>query len=177
VSRVCKRGHASSALPGGRYATGTCKECALLIGAEWHAENPAYGALWRAENPAYGAEWRAKSLERAKTGDARWRAENPGSVKASNAKWRAKNRGRCNAYNAHRRALKRKQTCTCCTREQLAKFHIDAHAAGREVDHVQPLALGGLECLKNLQALTPEEHKVKTFQFDFPLIAAMKRAA
>ena len=33
---------------------------------------------------------------------------------------------------------------------------------GHQVDHVRPLADGGLHCVKNLQILTKQEHARKT---------------
>lgn len=49
----------------------------------------------------------------------------------------------------------------CCTEAQVADFYLRV-AVGFEVDHIAPLAQGGLHCLKNLQILTIEEHRVKT---------------
>lgn len=118
-----------------------------------------YNAAYRAANSEAHAEWCR-----------RWRAENPDKVKANNAKrhWVA-----LREINHRRRARKKNQVCTCCTPEDiLSKFRrMPSHY---ELDHIIPIAIGGLHCLKNLQALTPEAHKLKT-KADMKAIAAHRR--
>lgn len=78
------------------------------------------------------------------------------------------------AQSAIRRALKLQQVCHCCTALDIRRFYENA-PQGYEVDHKWPLALGGLHCVKNLEALTQEAHRMKTFGWDAPLIATARR--
>jgi 5-methylcytosine-specific restriction endonuclease McrA len=61
-----------------------------------------------------------------------------------------------------RLARKLMQTCGCCTKPQLEEVYARATLVGGEVDHKIPLSLGGHHCIKNLQALTYEDHREKT---------------
>jgi hypothetical protein len=153
----CKRGHS-----GLRYVTANgrpsaCIECARTAAAARRIADPE-----RAK--AAGAAWYAANRERALARRAAWKAANPESHKASSAAWAAANpvRRRVIARNAsgRRRAAKRVQICLCCTTAQLLDVY--RRPRGTEVDHIVPLALGGLHCRQNLQILTKEEHKAKT---------------
>lgn len=66
------------------------------------------------------------------------------------------------ALSSRRRKGKRLARCACCTTKDFARvFHLARTLAG-EVDHIEPLGLGGAHCVKNLQVLSPEAHKEKT---------------
>jgi hypothetical protein len=78
------------------------------------------------------------------------------------------------AIENRRRARKLSQTCTCCTNEQLLLAYKQAAEIGGHVDHIIPLALGGLHCLKNLQVLTKEQHKEKT-KGDLSIIVKLQK--
>lgn len=67
-------------------------------------------------------------------------------------------------HQANKRRAQRKidQRCACCTDEQFKAFERDAHALGLHIDHRIALSLGGPHCIGNLQALTPEQHALKT---------------
>lgn len=82
------------------------------------------------------------------------------------------------AKAAARRALLLSQRCACCTDDQIRHHYEIAALCGpfAHVDHVVPLALGGLHCAKNLQAITDEEHKEKTRR-DMAAIVAARRSA
>jgi hypothetical protein len=87
-----------------------------------------------------------------------------------------KNLARYAAHENMRRARKLQQTCTCCTPEQFKELYAVAHALGCHVDHKEPLALGGLHCLRNLQLLTSEQHLAKT-AIDISNITKARRKA
>ena len=58
--------------------------------------------------------------------------------------------------------MKLNQTCSCCAKEDFDRIYREAQEKGYEVDHIEPLGLGGLHCLSNLQILSVEDHKEKT---------------
>ena len=64
--------------------------------------------------------------------------------------------------------LKRKGTCASCSQK------IDAGKAW-DIDHILPLALGGMNEPNNLQILCKPCHQSKTSQSDIPRIAKTKR--
>lgn len=136
----------------GRTA-GDCKECHKAYAAKQYAAN-------REREIARAVAWNRAHRERAREQVAQWARKNP---------------ARGAAKVAVRRARKLKQTCGCCTSEQIAAFYERAHEQNREVDHKLALALGGPHCLKNLEALTPADHKFKTVNWDAPLIASERR--
>jgi 5-methylcytosine-specific restriction endonuclease McrA len=74
----------------------------------------------------------------------------------------ARNPGKDLAKQARRRARKLNQICVCCMPADFGAIYWAGSLLGREVDHVLPLIDGGLHCCKNLQLLTPAEHRAKT---------------
>lgn len=76
--------------------------------------------------------------------------------------WKKTHRGVENALEKERRARKLGQVCTCCSREKFQAIYDVAKMFGDEVDHIKPLALGGLHCRHNLQLLSPAQHRLKT---------------
>jgi len=64
--------------------------------------------------------------------------------------------------------LKRKGTCASCSQK------IDAGKAW-DIDHILPLALGGMNEPNNLQILCKPCHQAKTTKDDIPRIAKTKR--
>ncbi len=75
-------------------------------------------------------------------------------------RWLSKHPGRTSQYSQARRARKNKQTCSCCTTTAKNNFY-EARKQGMEVDHIIPLAKGGLHCVKNFQYLTRHENRTK----------------
>lgn len=68
-----------------------------------------------------------------------------------------------NAVVAEYQARKRcKKKCPCCTIEQIRDFYRMRDNKSKVVDHILPIAYGGLHCLKNLQLISTEKHKTKT---------------
>jgi 5-methylcytosine-specific restriction endonuclease McrA len=140
-----------------------------------------YNIAWRKENKdtwnEYSAKNYAKNHEKISELSAARYAANPQKVLERNAAWSRNNPGARRAISAKHRALKKAQRCTCCTDAEIKAIHDIAALCGREahVDHIIPLALGGLDCAKNLQALTAEDHIRKTSKLDAGRIAAARR--
>jgi 5-methylcytosine-specific restriction endonuclease McrA len=155
----------------------------------------AYGVVYNRKNRtkrrASAAKHRAANLHRIRADDVARYAKNRSRIKAYQADYRTRNKYLVLSYkalyrkencikiradNAKRRALKASQVCTCRTREQIAaEFYSFVEHGITEIDHIVPLALGGLHCRKNLQLLTVLEHKAKT-ALDQARIAAFRRA-
>jgi len=164
--RVCDTaGHGST-----RYrSTGHCVACRKQASADWYATNRekaiAYSKARKSANPdaRRGAhkEYYRKHAAEYKQRAVQWKKEHPGAVRAN---------------KAARRARLLKQRCTCCTAAEIQSVY-DAAALcgdGANVDHITPLAVGGLHCVKNLQTLTVEDHKEKT-RLDQTTIADHRR--
>ena len=64
--------------------------------------------------------------------------------------------------NAKRRALILKQTPSWYCEDTVKEIYAVAHEFGYEVDHIVPLAKGGLHSHENLQLLTMEENRSKS---------------
>jgi 5-methylcytosine-specific restriction endonuclease McrA len=197
--KPCKREHSGLRYMRANGRPGKCIECAEAYNAAWRAENlerakatqaawcaanrerrKAADAVWYAANferkKATTTAWAASNSERKKATTAAWRAANPEREKARSAAWRAANpdayRAIVSSTNARRRARKLAQICRCCTNAQLLDVY--RQAGGMEVDHIVPLALGGLHCRANMQILTKEEHKAKT-RLDLTLIRMARK--
>jgi 5-methylcytosine-specific restriction endonuclease McrA len=153
--------------------------------------NVAYRAVNRAEineriaayyaaNPEKGRESDAKYYiangKKKREYSAAYYAANPEKIRRRVADYRLANPGAIRARNAKRRALKIVQRCACCTNAEIQKVFDIASLCGpgAHVDHITPLALGGHHCVKNLQALTAEDHMKKT-TFDFAAMADVRR--
>ena len=120
---------------------------------DWHEKNRERQRQYMADRYR---EKRHEMIERSK----KWREANPEALAAQSGRYRSK---------------KINQSCACCTTKDFRAIYSQAKASGCEVDHVEPLALGGLHCRHNLQLLTPEEHKEKT-RSDMARIADAKRS-
>lgn len=154
------------------------------------ASNARYEAKYPERKRARDAKWRIENPEKARAKNARYRARHPEKIRAKNAKhnaanceklrlksakYRVEHPEKKRAYEAKRRATKRTQRCACCTDWQIyEEFYIHT-SEGMEVDHIIPLALGGLHCRWNLQLLTKADHKIKSAK-DMRLIAQFKRS-
>jgi hypothetical protein len=92
-----------------------------------------------------------------------WREANHAKVREYGRRQHKAHPDRARVKKAKRRALKLRQICDCCTVAQIAlEFYSFVEPGFTEVDHIVPLAVGGLHCRKNLQLLTVLEHKAKT---------------
>jgi hypothetical protein len=149
---------------------------------EAHAEEQkAYIAKWRKDNPerlqfladrrlklhrddivAKSKVYYEKNKERIAVRAKEYRKKNKEFIYASICRWKKANPARARAGKALRRLHEQVQRCECCTNAQLAEVYAKAVQGVHDVDHIVPLGLGGLHCVKNLQVLTKEEHKIKT---------------
>jgi 5-methylcytosine-specific restriction endonuclease McrA len=127
------------------------------------ASTLAKQAVYREENRI---TIRAKSIARY--------AENIESERARNSARRKTHPEKECAKVMARRAVKMQQICRCCTKIQIEELYGAANLVGGEVDHKIPLALGGHHCVKNLQAMTYEDHREKT-KSDVRYIAEARR--
>jgi 5-methylcytosine-specific restriction endonuclease McrA len=148
-------------------------------------------AAWRAANPdkvaAVWARNRVKYREKRAAACRTYRASHPGMAAAYyaanrtkllawGAAYRKANPGKTRAAKAKRRALEISRACSCCTTKQISdEFYSFVNHGFTEIDHITPLALGGLHCRKNLQLLTVLEHKAKT-KLDRTRIAEFRRS-
>lgn len=195
TGKPCKHGHVSA-----RYVVDhACVECKDAQRRQFAAANPekmrAYGTKWRRGNrekerarsaarhaadreaaSARARKWRTANREKDRARKAAWYAANRERERQRQAEWRAENAERRNANEQRRRARKLNALCGCCTTSDFQSIYDLAHLAGFEVDHIEPLALGGKHCRHNLQLLTPDDHRAKTSS-DLRRIAAAKRSA
>jgi 5-methylcytosine-specific restriction endonuclease McrA len=139
------------------------REVANARAKAWYAVNreraKARITAWTAANPEKRAVYvQADNAKRADSKRA-WRLEHP----ESDQRYYEDNRAKYieNARKRQRR-MRADQRCNCCDAESFAKIYVAARFIDAEVDHVKPLALGGLHCCKNLQVLTKVEHRKKT---------------
>lgn len=194
TGKPCKRGHVAP-----RYVCDkACVECKNAQRRQFAAAHPekmrAYVTKWREGNRgahrAAGRSWRERNVEEARAAFQEWYETNRDAIRESARRryeanreaeiartkaWQQANPEKQRAIEQRRRARKLEALCDCCTPEDFHSINDLARLAGFEVDHVEPLALGGRHCRHNLQLLTPADHKAKTAS-DMRRIAAAKRA-
>ena len=154
-----------------------CRDCVNARARAYRRANAekikAYNAKYYKANPE---KIKALQSEYAKANRGKinaYRKANPGKIKAyykanaeklrADAKEYTKaNRGKMNAKNAKRRALIKKQTPSWYDHEMVTEIYETAAEFGYHVDHIVPLAKGGLHSHENLQLLTPEENLAKS---------------
>jgi 5-methylcytosine-specific restriction endonuclease McrA len=128
-----------------------CKTCHLDKCAKYKAANPdkakAAVRLWQKAHP-----------ERQRAATRRWIAAHPQEQAAAARSWRRRNRAVIAAHAARRRAKHAAQACGCCQPWSFRFIYAQARALGMHVDHVKPLARGGLHCLRNMQLLAPVDN-------------------
>lgn len=118
----------------------------------------------------------AANPERVRRTQLKYRLANKHKAKARGAAYDKANPDKVNAKVSRRRALRLSQCCSCCTPEQIYQdFYSWTEPFFLEIDHILPLALGGLHCRNNLQLLTVLDHKAKT-ALDLARIAAFRRS-
>ena len=91
---------------------------------------------------------------------AKWRLENPDKVRAGLAKYQKDNLPKFRASKAKRRALKKAQTPSWYCHETVTAIY-EGCPDGWHVDHIVPLAKGGLHSHENLQYLPAAENLSK----------------
>lgn len=170
----------------------TCKSCQAERARRWGAANPekvkarnaayraanleklkAREAAYRAAHPEVGrraaAKWNAANKDRLKSYGAAWYAANRERVKAladarrkSNPEaWRVKrhtrrarkNGGKLSPNIAAKLLMLQRGKCACCGNPLGDDYHLD---------HIIPLALGGLNADSNIQLLTAACNRKKS---------------
>lgn len=145
----CPKGHLDY-----RLVSGACVECDRARSRKYYAKH---------------REMRNKAVRE-------WAEQNPGYFRNKAKEWKKNHRARATATQMMRYAKTKTFVCSCCTRQDFDSVYDAARAIGGHVDHIEPLALGGPHCVKNLQVLTVAEHMAKTKE-DRQAIAKAKRAA
>lgn len=108
----------------------------------------------RCRNKLAMQKYRKDNPEKTKEIAIRYRKSNPEKIKESNKQWALKNHSKKIAYNARRRALKKKQTPANINKNLIEFYYnVSSTLADYEVDHIKPLAKGGLHHQNNLQLL------------------------
>lgn len=129
-----------------------CVECNRTGSRLWRQKNPDY-------SKNYGRRRYAKNKEAIKAKENARYAVNPGRKRLTSALWRKANRDKRNAYEAKRRSGKLAVPLTIEQRAKVTSLYAEARAmtklAGEpyHVDHIKPLAKGGLHHPDNLQVL------------------------
>ena len=117
--------------------------------------------IWRRANPDKVREQSRRQRRNDPERDKRWRAANVESARAAERRWRMANKDKRNAITATRRARLMAALVPLTTEDQLAVVVQYAKARSLteltgepyHVDHVVPLARGGLHHPANLQVL------------------------
>jgi HNH endonuclease len=133
--------------------------------------SPEYMRAWRAANRekvrAYNKKWSAANPDKTRERDRRWTAANPDKIREKDLRryaskgdairlrarlWHQDNPGR------NHKIRRRGAACKCCALWSFKFIYAQGRALGMHVDHVKPLAKGGLHCLKNMQLLAPSDN-------------------
>jgi 5-methylcytosine-specific restriction endonuclease McrA len=124
--------------------------------AEWYKANTEYAkaknAIYRKSNiqkyQQQAVAWYAENIERARASRKAWGVANPGKRKAYNQNRRANkinNGGRLSADIVKKLFQLQRGKCACCGQPLMKNYHLD---------HIMPLALGGMNDDLNVQLLT-----------------------
>ena len=146
-----------------------CKGCAKSRSSEYRKANlereKARQAEYRKANrekiKASGASYYKANREKMRANREAWRKENMGKFSAYALAYAKANPGRRAATQAKRRALLKAQTPSWYDHVMVTEIYEVASEFGYHVDHIVPLANGGLHSHENLQLLTPEENSSK----------------
>jgi 5-methylcytosine-specific restriction endonuclease McrA len=113
-----------------------------------------------------GRKWREENPHKARERDRKYRKSNPTGVREKQRKYRKANPDKIKVRNHNRRAsiegnggklskdivqrllVQQNGNCACCG--------ADLSQTGYHLDHIMPLALGGLNSDENVQLLTPK---------------------
>lgn len=155
--------------------------------AAWKADNPekkkANDAAWRNRNKdrvrMNMVEWRAKNSDKIRAQVAAWAAENPERIRELHAAWKKRNPGYGKIKNHNRRARKKSNggklskdiisKLTFLQRWKCAICKTSLKKTGYHIDHIIPLARGGINSDRNVQLTCPtcnqKKHAKDPIQF------------
>jgi 5-methylcytosine-specific restriction endonuclease McrA len=102
-----------------------------------------------------------KDREKERVRASAWAAANRERARAKTKAWRKANPEHHNALVARTRGRVRAAACSCCVPWTFKFIYAQARALRMHVDHIKPLAKGGLHCLRNLQLLEPIDNQRK----------------
>lgn len=167
IKKFCKKCNSET----DHHKAGKCKVCDRAFSAKWAAANPD-------KRKAAAARYRAADPDKVRKSNAKWKAAYPEKVKEINAAWRAKNPEACRIHVQNRNARKRENggklstglaeklyklqrgKCPCCKQPLGDDYHLD---------HIVPLALGGVHEDWNMQLLRAvcnmQKHKKHPVRF------------
>lgn len=153
----------------------------VWLSPEVYAANVAKKALWRANNRAKAqsetANWRKENPGRAKESQRRWVTQNPGKIaawrdanrqklRAQYARYRKRNPDKAAAKDALNRARRRKQAPQLSPEDRglvLEIYRLRRRVSrctgiAFHVDHIFPIAKGGLHVPSNLRVIPALEN-------------------
>jgi len=107
------------------------------------------------------AAWRLRYPERERAAIAAAKPRNADRRREACRRWAQTHPARNAAKAARYRRLSRDQRCACCPPAEFEPIYDFARAAGLSVDHIRPIAAGGLHCTRNLQLMTAELNSSK----------------
>lgn len=147
------------------------KDKALSYASAYREENrEKIKAATAGKHATFSARYRQKNPERCRQMTQAWKDANPEQRAQTNAEWVHKNLHKCRTYQHNRRAkkaanggtlspdlaitlyAKQRGKCTCCG---------VALGDDYEMDHIVPLALGGVNSDENIQLLTSRCNRQK----------------
>ena len=139
------------------------KESVKLANVKWRERNKENERL-------RVAKYRLENKEKSKKASNKWRLENKDKAYVSTLKWKEKNKAKNLSLNATYRAKKFGATIYM-TKEDKAKIdelYVIASDASKlfgydwAVDHIVPLAKGGIHNLANLQVVPAKWNRIKS---------------
>ena len=145
-----------------------CKHCAAIANSKWYAANSDYHRKWRVENP-----------DKVKVAAVKYRTANPEKERARHSKWKLEN-PEYNRVHCHNRRARKRETggkLSSGLADKLFKFQRGKCACGCKqplgtnyhLDHIMPIALGGMNTDDNIQLLrsTCNQRKYKRHPVEF----------
>lgn len=145
---------------GGRYCSNECSRKATLPALRSEAARKKIAAAkWKGGRAASMQRYRESGKER--ISKQIWRSKNIERVREWGRQHDAKRPEHAAAQGARRRARLRSQICSHADCPAAIRALYRSRPSGHEVDHIVPIARGGMHCINNLQILSKEENRRK----------------
>ena len=148
TGKPCKHGHLSER----QTSNGSCVTCQQQKTREWRQENPdiaeQHRINWETKNPT-------KAQEVVKAAQKRWEVKNPEVLNAKAAKYRALKRGTVSSLSQSDKDRIKAVYAEC------RRLNREAGCIAYHVDHIHPIAKGGVHHPDNLQILSAKENRIK----------------